>query len=224
MPEQEEKTVQTEQPTRVRLKLSKLGRARMVGHLEYLKMFQRAVRRAKLPIRFSQGFHPTPKISYLEALPMGVSSEAELVDLELLRHVPIELVIQELNVQLPDGFKIIEGEIIPWKSPSPSVSVASSCYRVPLPQPAPKDLTERIISFLDKDQVLISRIKKRREKQIDLRPNVLKLFQIDNELQIELIKGGPLQVAAYLFELDVEDVRRLAVKKTGIVLKNQPSD
>ncbi|MCK5912307.1 MAG: TIGR03960 family B12-binding radical SAM protein, partial [Desulfuromusa sp.] len=52
-----------EQLARVRLKLSKLGRARIVGHLEYLKMFQRAVRRAKLPIRFSQGFHPMPKIS-----------------------------------------------------------------------------------------------------------------------------------------------------------------
>ena len=224
VPEQKEKTVQTEQPTRVRLKLSKLGRARMVGHLEYLKMFQRAVRRAKLPIRFSQGFHPMPKISYLEALPMGVSSEAELVDLELLRHVPIDQVIQELNVQLPDGFKIVEGKIIPWKSPSPSVSVASSCYRVPLPQPLPKDLTERIVSFLNADQVLISRIKKRREEQIDLRPNVLELSRIDDELQMELIKGSPLQVAAYLFKLEVEDIRRLAVRKTGITLKDQPSD
>ncbi len=68
---------------RVRLKLAKRGRAKMVAHLEYLTMFQRAVRRARLPIRFSQGFHPTPKVSYLEALPMGVESEAELVDIEL---------------------------------------------------------------------------------------------------------------------------------------------
>ncbi|MCD6582302.1 MAG: TIGR03960 family B12-binding radical SAM protein [Desulfuromusa sp.] len=217
--EKESPVVATEQLTRVRLKLSKLGRARMVGHLEYLKMFQRAVRRAKLPIRFSQGFHPMPKISFLEALPMGVSSETELIDLELLFHVPAERVIQDINVQLPDGFKIVEGKIIPWKSPSPSATVASSCYRVPLPELLPEDLTERIISFLDADQILVARIKKGVEKQTDIRPDVLELSRIGDELQIEVIKGSPLQVAATLLEMDIEDIRRLGVRKTGIVLK-----
>ncbi|MCF6267655.1 MAG: TIGR03960 family B12-binding radical SAM protein [Desulfuromusa sp.] len=217
--ENEEKVAEVEQLTRVRLKLSKLGRARMVGHLEYLKMFQRAVRRAKLPIRFSQGFHPMPKISYLEALPMGVSSEAELVDLELLSHVPVDQVINDINVQLPVGFKIVEGKIIPWKSPSPSAAVASSCYRVPLPGSLPEDLSERISSFLDADQILVSRSKKGIEKQVDIRPDVLELSQIGAELQIELIKGSPLQVAASVLGLEIEDIRRLGVRKTGIVLK-----
>ncbi|MEA3362263.1 MAG: TIGR03960 family B12-binding radical SAM protein [Thermodesulfobacteriota bacterium] len=219
--EKENQVVEMEQLTRVRLKLSKLGRARMVGHLEYLKMFQRAVRRAKLPIRFSQGFHPMPKISYLEALPMGVSSEAELVDLELLSRVPIDQVINDINVQLPAGFRIIEGKIIPWKSPSPSANVASSCYRVPLPEPLPENLPERINSFLDADQILVSRIKKGVEKKIDIRSDVLELSQFGAELQIEVIKGSPLQVAATLLEMDIEDIRRLGVKKTGIRLKEQ---
>ncbi|MDX2495097.1 MAG: TIGR03936 family radical SAM-associated protein, partial [Desulfuromusa sp.] len=217
--EKEEKVTEGEQLTRVRLKLSKLGRARMVGHLEYLKMFQRAVSRAKLPIRFSQGFHPMPKISYLEALPMGVSSEAELVDLELLSNTPVAQVINDINVQLPIGFKIIEGEIIPWKSPSPSAIVASSCYRVPLPESFPEDLPERISRFLDVDQILVSRIKKGIEKKIDIRSDVLELSQIGAELQIELIKGGPLQVAANVLGLEIEDIRRLGVRKTGIILK-----
>jgi len=209
----------TEQLTRVRLKLSKQGRARMVGHLEYLKMFQRAVRRAKLPIRFSQGFHPMPKISYLEALPMGVSSDAELVDLELLHSVPIDKVIADLNVQLPEGFKIVAGEIIPWKSPSPSATVASSYYYVTLPDPHPEDLVERISNFLAAEQILVSRIKKGVERQVDIRADVLELSQVGAELHIELVKGSPLQVAANLLGLDVEAVRRLGVRKTGITLK-----
>ncbi|MCK4502482.1 MAG: TIGR03960 family B12-binding radical SAM protein [Desulfuromonadales bacterium] len=211
--------VDEEQFTRVRLTLTKHGRARMVGHLEYLKMFQRAVRRAQLPIRFSQGFHPSPKVSYLEALPMGVSSEAELVDLELLYHVPVEQIVSDINVQLPEGFKITEAEIVPWKSPSPSASVASSCYRVPLPELPPDDLAERIISFLDADQVLIVRSKQGQEKEVDIRSDVVELSQIGSELQIELIKGSPLRVAAELLDLGVEDIRRLGVRKTGIVLK-----
>ncbi len=217
--EEESPVADVENLNRVRLKLSKLGRARMVGHLEYLKMFQRAVRRAKLPIRFSQGFHPMPKISYLEALPMGVSSEAELVDLELLSYVSVERVISDINVQLPEGFRITEAEIIPWKSPSPSAAVASSCYRVPLPESVPEDLRERITNFLDAEQILVARIKKGVEKQIDIRPDVLELSQIGVELQIQLIKGSPLQVAASLLKIDVEDIRRLGVRKTGIVLK-----
>ncbi|MCK5782941.1 MAG: TIGR03960 family B12-binding radical SAM protein [Desulfobacterales bacterium] len=216
----EDKIAAPEQLTRVRLTLSKQGRARMVGHLEYLKMFQRAVRRAKLPIRFSQGFHPMPKISYLEALPMGVSSEAELVDLELLFSVPVAKIVTDLNVQLPDGFKIVAGEFIPWKSPSPSAAVASSCYRVTLPDPSPEDLIGQISTFLAADKILVSRVKKEVVKLIDIRPDILKLFQIDHELEIELVKGSPLQVAAKLLNLDVETVRRLGVRKTGITLRD----
>lgn len=150
---------------------------------------------------------------------MGVSSEAELIDLELFFHVPVDQVINDINVQLPEGFKIVEARTIPWKSPSPSASVASSYYRVPLPAPFPEDLTERIISFLDADQILVARIKKGVEKQIDIRPDVLELSWIGDELQIEVIKGSPLQVAATLLEMDIEDIRRLGVRKTGIVLK-----
>jgi len=212
-----------EEKTRVRLKLSKRGRARMVGHLEYLTMFQRAVRRAKLPVRFSQGYHPAPKMSFLEALPMGVASEAELVDLELTRPVPVGRLIADLNTQLPDGFEIVEGEVIPWKAASPSAALASSRYRVPLPQPVPAELTERIISFLEADQVWITRLKKEREERIDLRPNVLEISRIEDELELELKKGSPLQVAAWLLQCDVEEIRRLQVRKIGITLKDDVS-
>ncbi|MCW8860347.1 MAG: TIGR03960 family B12-binding radical SAM protein [Deltaproteobacteria bacterium] len=215
-PEQKQKE---DQFTRVRLRLSKLGRARMVGHLEYLKMFQRAASRARLPLRFSQGFHPMPKISYLEALPMGVSSEAELIDLELLYPIPIDQVIESLNVQLPEGFKITEGKLIPWKSPSPSASIVASCYLVPLPENIPGDLEERIHNDLSAEQVLISRIKKGREERIDIRPDLIALSLIDGKLSIELKKGSPLLVATRLLDMDVEAVRRLGVHKTGIVLK-----
>ncbi len=209
-----------EQFTRVRLKLSKQGRARMVGHLEYLTMFQRAVRRSDLPVRFSQGFHPTPKISYLEALPLGVASDAELIDIELTRAMPISQVVSSLSVQLPKGFRIIEGSIIPWKSPSPSASVASSRYRLPLPKNLTGGLTEKLISFLEADQVLVKRMKKGREQELDLRPDVLELSRVDGELEIELIKGSPLLVASWLFDMDIEEVRRLQVRKIDIRLKD----
>jgi radical SAM family uncharacterized protein/radical SAM-linked protein len=205
-----------EELTRIRLTLTKRGRARFVGHLEYLTMFQRAIRRAGLPIRYSQGFHPMPKVSYLEALPMGVASEAELVDLELLYPLAVEQVIADLNVQLPEGFRVVEAAVIPWKSPSPSASVLSSCYSVPFPVPAPVDLGQRLVDFLEAEHLPFKRLKKGREEEIDLRPDLIALTLTDVALDITLVKGSPLPVAACLFDLEIEDVRRLGVTKTAI--------
>lgn len=209
-----------EQLTRVRLTVSKLGRARMVAHLEYLKMFQRAVSRAKLPMRFSQGFHPVPKISYLEALPMGVSSEAELIDLELLYPLSVEQIVADLNVQLPEGFKITEGIELPWKSPSPSASIATSRYLVTLPEDIPQDLEERIASYLNADVLMLKRVKKGREEELDFAPNLVDLFVKEGQLGLELKKGSPLLVAAHLLGRTVEEIRSLGVHKSGISIKD----
>jgi len=206
--------------TRIRLTLSKLGRARMVGHLEYLKMFQRALRRARMPVRFSQGFHPTPKVSYLEALPLGVASQAELIDLELLNPVPIDKVISDINVQLPEGFKIIDGAVVPWKSPSPSAAVASSSYLVPLPEQPPDDLEQRISTLLEASQQLVTRMKKGAPLEVNVRESLVAIALSEEGLEIELTKGGPLLLAAWLLDLEVEQVRRLGVVKTGNKLKD----
>lgn len=211
---------QEEQLTRIRLTVSKLGRARMVAHLEYLKMFQRAVSRAKLPMRFSQGFHPMPKISYLEALPMGVSSEAELIDLEVLYPISAEQVVADINVQLPEGFRVIEGLELPWKSPSPSASVATSQYLVNLPEDVPQDLDKRIASYLNAEVLMLKRIKKGREEELDFAPNLVDLFVKEGHLGIELKKGSPLLVAAHLLGKTVEEIRSLGVHKSGITLKD----
>ncbi len=208
-----------EQPTRVRLTLSKLGRARMVAHLEYLKMFHRAVRRAGIPVRFSQGFHPSPKISFLEALPMGVASDAELVDLELHYPVPLEQLVDELNQQLPEGFTVHQAEEIAWKALSPSAAIAASSYLVPVPTALRTTLAGRIAEFLSATEVPATRLKKGKVEQLDLRPDVQNLQLVEDNLLIELRKGSPLQIAAWLFEQDVETVRRSGVRKTGIILK-----
>lgn len=204
---------------KIRLRLSKRGRARMVGHLEYLTMFQRAVRRAGLPVRFSQGFHPTPKVSYLEALPLGVESDAELVDIELYQPPTAREVVTALNQQLPEGFSILEGAVIDWRSPSPSAAVAQSIYRVALPQLVPGNLEQRIREFLAAEKIPLVKVKKGREVRSDLRPDLVDLQHMGEELELTLVKGSPLQMAALLLDCDVEQVRKLGVRKTAVVLK-----
>ncbi len=218
LPAQNDGIAKAQELTRVRLVVSKLGRGRMVAHLEYLKMFHRAVRRADLPVRFSQGFHPVPKISFLEALPMGVASEAELIDMELHYPVALGTLVTALNEQLPEGFKVLSAEQIPWKSPSPSAAVKASYYRISVDGVATGPLPERMAAFMGASEVLTTRKKKNKEEKIDLRSDVLSMQLEDGELLLELVKGSPLLIAAYLLETDVETVRRMNVRKTGIVL------
>ncbi len=215
---EDSKVKHEEELTRVRLRVSKLGRGRMVAHLEYLKMFHRAVRRAGVPVRFSQGFHPAPKISFLEALPMGVASEAELIDMELHYPVSLDSLVADINAQLPEGFNVISAEQIDWKAPSPSAAVAASHYRIAVTGVEPGLLKQRIGEFLAAEEVFTIRKKKKKDEQVNLRPDVINLTLDGEELALELVKGSPLLVTAYLLQTDVETARRMNVRKTGIVL------
>ncbi len=203
---------------RYRLKLRKDGRARLVSHLEYINVLERAARRATIPLRFSLGFHPAPKFSFSDALPTGVASDAELLDIELFEPLPPEELMQRLNDQLPDGFALFDCRIISLKTPSPSASIEHATYRVEL-NTVPDRLSERLQTFLQSEQVLAEVLRKGNMKSEDLRPDVVDLQLDGNNLLVSLRKGGPYRLLASLLESDDAAVRRLTVRKISVKLK-----
>ena len=102
---------------RVRVMYSKLDGARFLGAKEVATMFSRAVRRAQLPIAYSQGFHPLPRLSFGPALPMGVESEEEFIDLELSEQLSAAEIGARLNAELPQGFSVHWAEAIDLRDP-----------------------------------------------------------------------------------------------------------
>src|SRR5512134_3359698 len=94
---------------------------------------QRAVKRAGIPVRWSAGFHPAPRIGFGDALPLGVASETELLDLDLAAPCAPDAVLTALNRELPDGITVLAAAVIPRRAPSAAASLASAVYRVPLP-------------------------------------------------------------------------------------------
>jgi radical SAM family uncharacterized protein/radical SAM-linked protein len=92
---------------KIRSQFIKVGEARFLGHLEMIDVFVRAARRAGVPMRFSEGFHPLPKISFSNPLPVGTESLAEYMDLDLVRYIKAEEFQERLNAQLPPGLRII---------------------------------------------------------------------------------------------------------------------
>ena len=205
-----------EERFRVRLTMRKDGRMRFLGHLDYMHAFHRTVLRAGLPLRYSAGFNPKPKASFSEALPTGVESDAELIDLELTRPMTAREVVARLNDELPDGFRVLEGAVVPRGVPSPSACIRASHYRLDLPDGT--DLGESLETFLAAESVVLKRAKGNRTVEVDVRPWVVSLVLRDGVLEMVLRRGSPILVAAHLLGLDFEQARELGMRKTAVEL------
>jgi radical SAM family uncharacterized protein/radical SAM-linked protein len=211
-------SAEEEEPSKVRLWVSKLGWGRFVGHLEFMTVVHRAVRRAGLPIRYSGGFHPAPQISFPDALPTGVESETEIIDLKLIHPLAAEELAVVLNAQLPEGFAVERAEVVPWKTPAPSLCIEETTYSLLLGEQAPADLAERLARFLAAEEVYATRLKKGREQQVEVRAGVTDLQWRDGVLLLRLSKGSPTLLAGYLLGLAPEKTTVLGLRKTAVRL------
>jgi radical SAM-linked protein len=145
--------------TRVRIRYAKLGRLVALSHLETMHALLRAVRRAKLPVVYSQGFHPKPRVSFGPALPVGVESVCEHMDLELHGPAAAADVVGRLGRELPPDFQVLDGEVVDPSEPSISEALRAVHYRVDFPQSDWDDatLTQRVEAFQTAERSVVSR-------------------------------------------------------------------
>ena len=118
----------TERKQRFRVWFGKVGDMALVGHLDLLRLFDRVVRRADLPISFTGGFHPNPRISLANALPLGVTSTGEIADFELTESIDIADFRQKLAATLPENIPIYRVEPIDLKAPSANQLLEAAEY------------------------------------------------------------------------------------------------
>jgi radical SAM family uncharacterized protein/radical SAM-linked protein len=151
--------------THVRLRYAKRGRLVALSHLETIHTLVRAIRRAGLPVAFSQGYHPKPRVSFGPALPVGVESVCEYLDLELLGVADAEAVAERLSGELPDGFRILEAKPVDPREPSVSEAQRAVHYRAEFPEDTfgPGDLLRRVEAFHSAERSVVTREKPHRD-------------------------------------------------------------
>jgi len=115
---------------RLRAWFGKQNEIALVSHLDLVRLFDRAVRRAALPISFTGGYHPGPRISIANALPLGVTSSGEIVDFELTESIDIETFRQKLIAQLPTDIPIYRVEEVDVKSPPATSLLEKAAYLI----------------------------------------------------------------------------------------------
>ncbi len=152
---------------RVRITFAKQGPLRFIGHLDLHRMWERAMRRADLPLSYSQGFHPQPKISLAAALPLGFSSRGEVLDVRLNEDISMEDISNRLQDALPPDIKVLKLESVDERAPALQTQVLSAAYNVHLTEPVEgSELNRRVEKLMMSESV----IRERRGKSYDLRP------------------------------------------------------
>jgi radical SAM-linked protein len=168
---------------------AKSGPARYISHLDLLRTFERAARRARLPIAFTSGFNPHPKIAFAAPLAVGTAGEKEFADIELAVEVPETSVQEDLDGTLPEGLHLLEVRKIVDRAPALMSMVESATYRCEarLNRPFKKDaLDQAIEAFLNQPEILVQRKNKTGEKKVyDIRPGIFAMSgRLDNDIII----------------------------------------
>lgn len=159
---------------RIRLQYTKRGRLRFTSHRDIARVFERAIRRADVPIAFSAGFSPHPKVSWVGAAATGVASEAEYVEIALAEVRDVESVRAALDASLPDGIDLVDA-VQAEAGSSLAERVVASSWRVELPSVSPQDLTKAVEAFLAAERVEVQRMTKNGLRVFDAREPVVSL-------------------------------------------------
>lgn len=157
---------------RIRIRYAKRGPLRFTSHRDFARAFERAIRRAGVPIAYSQGFSPHPKISYASAAPTGVASEAEYVEIGLQTEADPEQIRAALDAALSPGLDVLEATVA-----GPGASLAdridASWWRIELPGVAPDQLAAAVAAFLAAEEVSVERMTKQGRRRFDTRGAVV---------------------------------------------------
>ena len=168
---------------RVRIRFAKLGKIRWTSHRDVARMWERAFRRVQLPLAYSEGFSPRPKVSFGLALPTGCESVAEYLDVELLDigEVNVADLTGRLSDALPVGVDALAAELLPPHSPSLQEDVTSCSWRwaaVPSegsPAFGVDEMAARVATVLASSSAVITRTRKGATVTDDIRAGILEL-------------------------------------------------
>lgn len=165
-----------------RLVYEKRDEARFLSHLEMLQIFYRAFRAARLPLRFSQGFHPVPQVSFGPALPLGTASHAELLSFELVAPLSgVDRLVKTVNTYLPAGLVITQATLDPRPLPQDIICQ----YMITTKEPMHSEQVER---FLAASEIMLAQTRKGRIRHLDIRPLVHAAQLIgDCQLALEIV-------------------------------------
>ena len=216
---------------KLRLEITKGEEIRYISHLDYASAMERAIIRSKMPAAYSEGFNPHMKLSFASALAVGVTSQAEYMDIEFKEDVDLKQGIQQLMAVLPPGIKVNSGKYVPTNAPALMALVNLATYDVVVPVGKEQDNTafeESIQRFNQTKEVLYIRETPKGRKEIEGKQYMDQDIQfVPQEQGIKLVidikitptgsikPGEILDILVTMFGLAVDKDKAL-INRTGL--------
>lgn len=183
---------------KVRIKYTKTGHFKFIGHLDLMRYFQKAVKRAKLDIAYSQGFSPHQLMSFAAPLALGVTSEGEYFDAEFNSLVSSEEFVRRFNAQMTEGVSVKDVILLPERAKNSMSLVAASDYYVMRVDRGNEGISEEdwktllagAEQLLTREKIEILRKTKNTEKVADIRQGIYKLYPEEDKLYMLLATGS----------------------------------
>lgn len=213
---------------RLRLTFTKEGSTRYIGHLDLARALERAFNRAKLPLAYSQGFNPHPKMQMASALPLGYASKCELVDILLTEKMDVEEARAQIMARMAPGIVVSGIDDVPLSEPALQAQTVSAHYSAVLLDPV--DLTElkgRIEALLASESHMRELVRGKKRKSYDLRP-LIKVLTLDEtrggspilDMELALMPGMTGRPDELLQALEIDPLSA-RISRTKIVLAGQ---
>lgn len=222
---------------KLRIKFKKYGPVRFIGHLDVMRFFQKAIRRAGIDVTYSTGFSPHQVMSFAAPLGVGLTSNGEYMDIQV-NSLPssrdglsaCQVLVEQLNSASVKGLDVVSARVLPETAGNAMASVAAASYTVRFregrePQLLKdasdtsfdrKSMHDAVKAFLERDEILISKETKKRTREVNIRPGIYELTWKEDAfyMLVDASSAGnikPVQVIAALLADCGETLRENAL-------------
>lgn len=177
---------------KARIKFRKYGAMKFIGHLDIMRYFQKAMRRADIPIAFTEGYSPHMIMSFANPLGVGVTSDGEYFDIELTKSIPSDVAVKQLNDTMVEGIEIVSFVEIPDNKKETGMSiVAAADYLSTVKSGAfPLDWKEKVSSFIAQDEIKIWKSTKKSKKEVDIKPMIYRFEVREDSIYMFIATGS----------------------------------
>ena len=179
---------------KLRIKYTKTGVLRFIGHLDVMRFFQKAIRRAKLSVAYTKGFSPHQIISFAAPMPLGMTSEGEYFDGEFDLVTSTENMMKRLNETMPEEIQVLDIVELPDDAKPSMAIVTASDYYIYLNDEAVsdvfKELTPKLSDFYNENQIEILKKTKSKEVMTDIKPLIYDIKPYKDGIYMLLASGS----------------------------------
>ncbi len=179
---------------KVRIKFRKQGNMKFIGHLDIMRYFQKVMRRADVDIRYSEGFSPHQIMSFAAPLGVGLTSNGEYMDIEVLSTDDSKTMVRRMNETMVEGMEVVSYRQLDDSSKNAMSIVAAADYTLTFrPGKEPEDLDgffQKLEAFYHQDQILITKPTKKGERQVDLKPLIYQMYRTGDAVFMQVSTGS----------------------------------